>query len=368
MSHETNTNRAWTVQAVASLAFKSNTECRIEGEFCMVGDANQDKNQVAPRLGTALVAGMDRVEGGTDQGAGDGEAFLLVSAPGYGTRNNQTGVGAVLLVRDFTGRQTADPANTPAIIGEESGAGFGAAISSGDLDGDGVTEAIMSANSIASPGGPSAGAIYANDVLSGDWYGGTTEDLTPLAVGGEGITGLGTVLAGGKDIDADGLGDVVASTSCPPNGADGCEYHVFVLLSATGDSSAMALETSTDIIWRDTALGSVSPATLRLDQRENNASYTTLFVGTPSYEGDSGAMWVISDLQGTLEGTIDLGADGVPVTLAAAEDGGDFAGSQLGSSITRAGWESGDQGVAMGAPLWSNSSGAVVWFAGQSLF
>lgn len=338
-------------QSAPTLTFQDNTGCPAGVRFCIVGD----DNYTGTRLGAGLVTGTN-----------DGDPYLLVSAPGYYTTENEQALGAVVRVTQFEGRQTLGDEDTKdaTLAGWSRGEGFGAAMAVADVDGDGSTEVIVSANGSDAGDGVTGGALFAAP-LAAEW--GPQADLTEVAQGGEGVTGMGTALAVAPDLLGDGYDALVASTSCPPTEQTSCTYQVHVLTfdAETSVPDSPWLSSYLVIDWTDLEGGPIDPANLLV--RQSQDTYTTLFISGPTYGGGSGALWAVPDLANH-GATLHLD-DEPPIVLTSGEEGDPFAEARLGASMARAWWDTDDDdGLAVGAPHWSNSSGAVVWFSGGSLF
>ncbi len=150
------------------------------------------------KMGTA-VAGLDDVDG-------DGTPDLLVGAPGKDIGGEEDGIANVGLAYVFSGKtgQVIRILNHPAQGGTEAGAAFGTAVANaGDLDHDGVSDVLI--------GAPGEGRVF---VFSGK----TGTLLFNLASPvNDPLPSFGSSLAGGKDLNRDGIPDFVVGAPLQGN-------------------------------------------------------------------------------------------------------------------------------------------------------
>ncbi len=150
---------------------------------------------------------------------GDGQADVVVGAPGYGSFAE---AGSVLVLYGPADQVVADTSADAVIQGENAGDGFGSAVAdAGDFDQDGKGDLIVGASSAGDGGGAwlVLGRIAGTLSASGDAWA-----FEPLAAG----DAAGASVAGGGDLNGDGAPDLVVGAT----GADG---------SATGSGAAYML-------------------------------------------------------------------------------------------------------------------------------
>ena len=142
------------------------------------------KGEPGERFGAALATLPD-----TD---GDGKPELLVGAPGAALRGPDAGAAHLVSIASGKRLLTLD--------GAAAYDGFGQAVATGDVDGDGATDLIVGAHG-ADGGGWGAGRV---DVYSADGF-------PILSIQGKGAgVHLGWALASPGDLDGDGRAEVVA--------------------------------------------------------------------------------------------------------------------------------------------------------------
>ena len=139
---------------------------------------------------------------------GDGRGDLVIGAPGED--GDATDAGAVYLTRGDASAPFASVSRL-AIPSRGAGAWLGHAISLGDLDGDGLADAVVSASSVEDDG-TTAGAVI---VLRGDATTGldVSSALTITAPDGAWSRGFGVSVAIVDDTDGDGFRDVLVGAA-----------------------------------------------------------------------------------------------------------------------------------------------------------
>ncbi len=138
-----------------------------------------DAPRGAGRFGAAVVAGdID----------GDGLGDLVVGAPGEGAERGRVHV--------FYGDRDAVVTAGVVLVGEP-GSGFGSAVATGDIDGDGFADVVV--------GAPGEARVH---VFRGDAGGVETE---AAVIDGPELE-FGREVAGGGDVDGDGYGDIAVTS------------------------------------------------------------------------------------------------------------------------------------------------------------
>ncbi len=256
-----------------------------------------------PAIDTTLPAADVVIDGGstTDNlgksvaGVGDvdrdGYDDVVVGAPGY---NNGliSDVGVAVLLRGGPSGYLGGGPVDASYIGPNLRDYTGSAVSdAGDIDGDGLGEFLVGANGY-DPGGAIA-------VISGaSWY---TRDLrfAPyLLTGVDALDLVGTSLAGGGDLDGDGIDDLIAPApghyvtgantgavyvfyGPPPTAADIAAADVEILGEFAGDAFGTSIAVLGDF---------------------DEDGFTDLTVGAPAFDGlddDIGRVWVFAGPYGT---------------------------------------------------------------------
>jgi len=148
--------------------------------------------------------------------SGDTKSDVVVGA--YKDAENGTNSGAVYVANGPVSAGYLAGATTT-IIGTESGARLGFTVSvAGDLDGDGVSDLALSADRADSEDSEDAGKVY---VFYGPLpYDITEADADSVRIGDGATAYAGRSIAGGGDVDGDGLGDLVIGAPGTNLGAD----------------------------------------------------------------------------------------------------------------------------------------------------
>ena len=164
---------------------------------------------------------------------GDGRADLLV---GVDVRGAATTVGAAYIHQDVD-RHVRSLGEAIAVVDRPSRTDLVSSLAwVGDIDGDGATDvAIGSAND--ETGGLDAGAAW---VLTGAPLGAIDPNALPLTILGSGGAGLGVDVAGGMDLDRDGVPELfIGAPGLDPAAQDAGAVYRF-----SGAALREALQTS----------------------------------------------------------------------------------------------------------------------------
>jgi hypothetical protein len=167
---------------------------------------------------------------------GDGVPDLLLGAPNA-SPGGRAQAGLVQVRSGATGEILRQ------IEGAEANAFFGQAIAHlGDIDGDGVEDFAVAAPSASPAGMQDAGSVFV--------YSGASGQLLYRWDGPEGFGAFGSTIAGGGDVDGDGVPDVIVGAPGSSPGGVPVAGSAFVFSGATGE-----LLLRWDGIERDGTLG-----------------------------------------------------------------------------------------------------------------
>lgn len=183
----------------------------------------------------------------------DGIDDLIVGAPGATEGNVKVGVAYVLFGKktEFAADinlSTLSSGDGFRIIGLAEGDYFGNGVSVGDINGDGLSDVIISSYGVKNPNGAKAGFTY---VIFGKESGlGATVDINALngtngfRIDGEAegdIAGYSVTTAG--DINGDGFDDIVIGAPDSDHGAEDASPNYVVFGKATGFDAQLKLST-----------------------------------------------------------------------------------------------------------------------------
>ena len=180
----------------------------------------------------------DMVGSGLDGGGdvdGDGEGDLVVGASGADSGGSGSGAAYVVL---GSGAGTASLSTADAIlVGEDASDQAGAAVVwAGDVDGDGLADALVGAPG-DDLGGTNAGAVY---LLLGPLDGSVDLSAADSKLYGTADDQVGSALASADDVDGDGLPDLLIGATREDTG--GLEAGAaWLVLGTTRGSTALSL-------------------------------------------------------------------------------------------------------------------------------
>ena len=263
---------------------------------------------------------------------GDGAGDVLLSA--YGDDTQGSAAGAALVVAGPVGGSGV-VVPSARLLGTAAGSWCGYAVAAGDLNGDGTSDAVVSAPREDLPSGDAAGVVVvAHGPLTGDmtlldaadarWEGAAQDDE------------LGQALVTGADSDGDGTHDLLIGAT---EASGGGVVHLVLGGGATGvledDGGAHATFTS--------AVHSGLGRAMDFADIDGDGSPDVL-IGAPGGESADGAAFAV---YGPISGVIDLDTQAdwhfvAPIT------GGNFGASVTGAGDTT---DNGRDELAVGAPL-----------------
>ena len=280
------------------------------------------------------------IVGSTDVSGGPGAAFVV-----FGSANP---VSIAL--------GTLDGSNGFAVPGTEDSSLCGVDVTSADLDGDGLAEAIINAP-FASTGVDTAGEVYV--ILGSESAFAATIDPSALAGtegfvlrGPQGVTGVGRVLAGLGDTNGDGIDDLlVGSPFGEPAGiayvlygdADG--FPASVQLEDLRGTDGFAIASSDGSVFLGTTVGSAGDL--------NGDDLADLLIGDPVTGFDVGTAYVLYGSLSCFAGTANVANGPVEPVLFVNNS----AGKWLGRTVEAG---AGDRVTASVVPPSSGGNGKFV--------
>jgi len=206
---------------------------------------------------------------------------LVVGAPGANGNSGRV----YLFLRGLTGGTKTAADATLTITGAPAGARLGAALATGDLDGDGFRDIII--------GAPGIGAVYV--VLGGSSVSGTVDLSTPSAaffkIQGSAADGVGTVLAAG-----DMLGHAVPNVSAGYDLAIGAPFEggntgaVYMVFGRPSNSFPATMNLTSDANARFGGIdaGDLAGKALQIAPIDKD-KFADLIIGAPQADGPGNA-------------------------------------------------------------------------------
>ena len=202
---------------------------------------------------------------------GDGYSDVIIAAPKYDDAEAED-VGAVFV---YFGSETGLDLDTPwSYVGDEIDLSLGAAVSAGDVNGDGYSDIIIG----SAPADP---VLQASRVLG--FYGASTG---PGAIpnwqrsGPENGSGFGRSVAGAGDVNGDGFDDVLvgAYRYTADQREEGAAFIFFGSESGPGQLAGWQTEGNKAETWFGYATGPGGDT--------NNDGYADIIIGAPQYRVD----------------------------------------------------------------------------------
>ncbi len=189
-------------------------------------DNGEGSSEIGAEVWSRTLASLGDIDG-------DGYGELLVGQP-----DGKSGKGRLLIIEGGLSLTSDDFDNLywAVIDGESSNQAVGAAVATGDLDGDAVTDVVIGA-----PGQDSLGG-RAHVVMGADLTGGAhnISDVSYVSYTGTTVFGeAGSSMASGYDVDGDGKQDLaVGGPYDGPGGTDAGE--AYLVISGSSGSRALA--------------------------------------------------------------------------------------------------------------------------------
>jgi hypothetical protein len=290
-----------------------------------------------PASGTAATAvanfasdGQSDYGGYAIAGAGDtnddGFADLLVSAPGH-AEGSHVGCGLVALFEGggIEGDLSLARDGDSAMIGDDEGDYLGTSVASGDFDGDGFSDFLVSAYA-ADAGGHPAGAVYVE--LGPPPPGRIRASMADYRLNGsESGARFGWAVAGLGDVNGDGRDDIgVGADMADTAGTDAGAAYIYIGGSSyTTPDATLTGGTAYDYAGR----------ALQRGGDINADGYGDVLLGAPGYDyAASSAVGAAYVFYGPVASGVVSGADAIRY--------GQTAGDAIGAALSTAGDMDGD--------------------------
>ena len=278
---------------------------------------------------------------------GDGLGEVAVGAP-YG-KNGASSPGVAYLV--FGAPRTGAVLHDSALrlFGEADHVGAGSRVAAaGDVDGDGLQDLLVGASG-ADLAGTDSGAAYVITGASLSAMAGAVDlgEADGRYLGERSYDMAGYGLAGGGDVDGDGLDDVLVGAPYQDGGADGAGA-AYLVLGPASDFESLA-DAQLELLGAREGDSAGNAVAVAADM--DGDGLAELMVGAPVYEDGLNAGWVAL-WPGGVSGTVGLEEAGWILQ-------GDQLGDYLGFAVAAPGDMDGDGwgDLLLGAPL-DDSAGA----------
>lgn len=281
--------------------------------------------------------------GVVDDTDSDGAAELLVGV----YRHPDQGDGRVVVVPgEATGSRLLGDLQSALIYATWGDSAFGASITTGDLDGDGITDAVVGAPELDYSHVDNGALVYVSGPFTGTR---AMTDCSGIILGNDTNEALGAVAPVVADVDGDGANEVVAASTLA-----GAGVYVFPgVLASSADWAGVVFESQ----LLDPAGGADFGASVTVGDLDGDGA-GEIAVGAPAH-GGVGAVWVFAGPVASVSFT---------TAAASASLQGTRAG-RFGAAVASLGDADGDGfgDLAVGAPYDGSSApdaGAVWFFSG----
>jgi len=320
------------VVADAGAAYPLTVDPLLTGTF----DTTFEGDETGGDLGVSVAIGD------TD---GDGYADVVIGADDYDA--GQSGEGAVFLFDGGpSGIANAGPATADALLqGNQANASFGRSVATGDFNGDGYADVVISA-----PGYGSRGGVF---IFPGGLFG--LQDGNPgsaqTALLGTGSFRLGYDASCAGDVNRDGYDDLITTSS-----GEGGSGDVWIFLGGpAGIPSGLATSAATHLTSSDVYFGGTSAGAGDV----NGDGFDDVIVGDVGPNSFTGAAYVfLGSASGIASGTSASAA--TTLTGSVAEE--EFGVAASAADVNGDGYAD----VIVGAPTYGTShNGAAYVFLGS---